>query len=73
MKVGWQTRATQTAGDCGVDTMAYFAGLDRTPFAWCDIRIDLADLREAVAADMGWQDCFTARVGNDFVSQDLIL
>ena len=73
MKAGWQLRATQSAGDCGIDCMSYFAGLSRTPFVWRELRRELADFMGAVAGDIGWQNAFGVCQENDTAYQHLAL
>lgn len=60
MRVGWVLKHTTRAGDCGIDVMAYHAGLVRVPSTWQKIRADLAKFMLDVQDQKDWQDAFVA-------------
>ena len=58
MKVGWVLKHTQKLGDCGIDVMAYHAGLVRIPSTWQAIRRDLSKFMLVKLNKKEWQDSF---------------
>ena len=51
---------TAAQGDCGLDVMAYWDGVDRTPNQWKRLRLEVGAAIEGLASDPQWHTVFTA-------------
>ena len=60
--LGFGMTAVPTAaqGDCGLDVMAYWDGLDRTPKQWKSLRLEVGVAIEGLASDPQWHTVFVA-------------
>ncbi len=61
MRGGLAIIETKTAGDCGIDAMAYFANVPRTASSFKTLRLSLAAFIESVAGKAEWQCIFRER------------
>lgn len=55
---GWSLKASDTNGDCGIDTMSYHAGEPRCSPTWRRIRKELSQFMISVRTCPLWQDAF---------------
>jgi hypothetical protein len=51
---------TVAQGDCGLDVMAYWDGVDRTPNQWKTLRLEVGVAIEGLASDPQWHTVFVA-------------
>ena len=51
---------TAAQGDCGLDVMAYWDGVDRTPNQWKSLRLEVGAAIEGLASDPQWHTVFVA-------------
>ena len=51
---------TAAQGDCGLDVMAYWDGVDRTPNQWKRLRLEVGVAIEGLVSDPQWHTVFTA-------------
>jgi hypothetical protein len=49
---------TAAQGDCGLDVMAYWDGVDRTPSQWKSLRLEVGVAIEGLASDPQWHTVF---------------
>ena len=55
---GYVVRDTIADGNCAIDCLAAFLGLERSPKSWLSIRMKLADLCIRVCASLVWHRAF---------------
>ncbi len=60
LRVGWVLKEMVAQGDCGIDAMAFNAGMPHNAATWKAIRAELADFMLEVAHRVTWQDSFKA-------------
>ena len=57
---GMTALPTAAQGDCGLDVMAYWDGVDQTPNQWKSLRLELGAAIEGLASDPQWHTVFVA-------------
>ena len=55
---GMTALPTVAHGDCGLDVMAYWDGVDRTPKQWKSLRLEVGAAIEGLASDPQWHTVF---------------
>ena len=62
---GWMLVEVDATGDCGIDSMAYYLGADRTEESWLRIRSTIGTFMERIAGDTDWHMIWKNCAEND--------